>query len=679
MSFSNSKINSFLSRTKDKISSFISNALYTPSDKYFQLNSSLSKNQNFNKLHSYNYDYIPFKKNINNSSRNLEKNDSPYFLGLKTSRTNNSEQQRKINIPNEKRYHKSLLETSLDKIRSEIRQKREENISRMNELSNKSDKLNDFFHNENNIKGKFTSMFNSNIEDKDKNDSYLNLDENEQNINNTDSKNEYSLNNRKNLKREFNTEFICSDINESFYFTGNNKKKKLDMVIQKQTEFSFNNKMEEEKNDKKNKNIDIDNNEKIIFGAPKEEIKLEPLSDKVNFGFKPLQKKEEKKEDNTKQNNNEPKILFMAPKEPVLSEPLSNDFSFGVKKEEKVENKKENTSLFGAPKESKEVEPKFGLIPKEEKKEEYKEKEDKVLFGVPKDKNLMEPYVPVPTTFSFGLKKKEENKTQSLFNKNNPFLMNVDNKNFNDKDSTKKEPSSNPFISENNKLFNNNEKEEKKTGFFLEKNDKEIKIVTVNAIDTSNSIFNNKDNDKKESLFGSVGIFEKKDNDNDKNKTSSLFGDSKLINNNNSLFGNNADNNKTDNNQSLFGQISNKNDNNFSLFGNNNDNNNMSLFKTENNEKDNKKSLFSTNNEENKTSLFGNIKPDNNNSLFGNNASGNNTSLFGGENKTSLFGGDNKNSLFGGDNKTPSLFGNASTDNQKSLFGNTNITFGFGK
>ena len=65
MSFSNSKINSFLSRTKDKISSFISNALYTPSDTFFQLNSSLSKNPNLNKLHSYRSDYIPFNKNLN--------------------------------------------------------------------------------------------------------------------------------------------------------------------------------------------------------------------------------------------------------------------------------------------------------------------------------------------------------------------------------------------------------------------------------------------------------------------------------------------------------------------------------------------------------------------------------------------------------------------------------------
>ena len=36
------------------------------------------------------------------------------------------------------------------------------NIQRMNELNNKSDKLNDFFNNESNNKGKFTSMFKTN-------------------------------------------------------------------------------------------------------------------------------------------------------------------------------------------------------------------------------------------------------------------------------------------------------------------------------------------------------------------------------------------------------------------------------------------------------------------------------------------------------------------------------------
>ena len=185
MSYSNSNIKNFWNRTRDKISSFISDALYSPSNTINQINSSLSKNYNLSKSYSidlYRSDYIPFKKSINNSQLNLEKSEYPNFLGLKTMRSSNDiNQKKKINIPNDKRYHKSLLESSLEQIRTEIRQKKEENKIRMNELSNKNDKLNDFFHNENNNKGKFTSIFSSNKISNNDNDS-LNLDENEQNI-----------------------------------------------------------------------------------------------------------------------------------------------------------------------------------------------------------------------------------------------------------------------------------------------------------------------------------------------------------------------------------------------------------------------------------------------------------------------------------------------------------------
>ena len=179
MSFSNSSMTNILNRTKGKISSFISDVLYRPPDSYLRINSAIKKFPNSNKsnpIDLYRSDYIPSNKNINSSILNFENQDYQNFLGQKTSRTNNNDIHKKINIPIDKRYHKSLLESSLDKIRNEIRQKREENIIRMNELSNRSDKLNDYFYNENNNnKGKFTSLFNSKISNKIKNDNNINL------------------------------------------------------------------------------------------------------------------------------------------------------------------------------------------------------------------------------------------------------------------------------------------------------------------------------------------------------------------------------------------------------------------------------------------------------------------------------------------------------------------------
>ena len=66
MSYSNSNIKNFLNNTRDKISSFISDALYSPPNNIYQINSSISKP--FSKSYSidlYRSDYIPLKKNIN--------------------------------------------------------------------------------------------------------------------------------------------------------------------------------------------------------------------------------------------------------------------------------------------------------------------------------------------------------------------------------------------------------------------------------------------------------------------------------------------------------------------------------------------------------------------------------------------------------------------------------------
>ena len=687
MSFSNSNFSNILSRTKGKISSFISDVLYTQPDSYLRLNSALKKFPNLNKsspIDLYRSDYIPSNKNINSSILNFENRDYSDFLGQKTSRTNTNNIQKKINIPNDRRYHKSLLESSLDKIRNEIRQKREENIVRMNELSNKSDKLNDYFYNENNNnKGKFTSLFNSKSINKIENEDNINLDENELNVYNSSSKKDYinsfnenSFVEKNNLKRTFDTDLIQSDINESFSINPKNKRKKLDaqmISIQKQTEFSFNTNNKKEDNNNKN--------DKVLFGVPKESIKSPPLCDKAIFGVTPIINKEEKKENNDiKEINKEDKVIFGVPKEPIVSEPLSDIVSFGVKKEQKQEKTdKDNNILFGVPKESIKTEPlldipKFGFVKKEESKDE------KVL-DVPKDSNVIKQKTPFSTSNTFGVQKEEENKKEqkkSLFFSDNPFLMKIENTN--DTDNDKKEtPGLFGNVKSQNSLFGNNMEENNKNIFLNNNNDKESKVVKINAVDTSNSLFNTKEPDKKAIIFGDIGIFGKTNNDekNKDNKTSSLFGDSKLINSTQgSLFGNKIEKNNDENGKtnSLFSNpTKNKEDNNFSLFGSKN--NNPSLFNNMKESDNNNKSLFGNNIESKSSSLFGSTNPENSTSLFGNKIKDNkdnNFSLFGNENKTPLFG----NSL--NDNKN-SLFGNSSNDNKTSLFGNTNITFHFGK
>ena len=664
MSFSNSKFGNILSKTKDKISSFISDVLYKPQNTYSEINSFLNNNKisnKSNKIDLYRSDYIPSKYNDNNSFLKFESKEYPNFLGQKTLRTNDISSFRKINIPNDKRYHKSLLESSLDKIRNEIRHKREENIQRMNELNNKSDKLNDFFNNESNNKGKFTSMFKTN--DKNNNSNSINLNENEENIYNTNNSfNEISYLNKSDLKRTFNEDLIKSDINESFSFYAKNKKKKLDykiISIQKQTEFAFN------VNNKIN-----DNNVKITFGVPKEEIKYEPISDKAIFGVNPIFNKEEQKSDfDNKEKNkeekksvfdNEEKVIFGAPKEPIISKPLSDVVSFGFKKNKKKKQEKKNINiLFGAPKEIINSEPsmempKFGLIEKEEKKEENKKDEnnDKILLKPLNDKKEIDSHITLKPAITFGINKDEENKKEnnkSLLSPSNPFLMNYDNEKEKDKEIV------NPFKndkSENN-LFNNSTEKES-SNLFLNNKDKKTKVISINAVDTSSSPFDTKEQGNRDTLFGNIGIFGnlKNDEKKDENRTNSLFGDSNLINNKGSLFGN-------------------MNDKDNSLFGKNKNEDSNLLTKEEKND-DKKISLFGNNKNSNSTSLFQNINTDNNNSsLFGNSNNNNDFSLFGQGSKTSLFGNNNNSSLFG----------NESNDKNKnnSLFGNSNITFNFGK
>ena len=160
MSLSNSNVNNFLNKAKGKIYSFISNIKYSPYDSNLNINSSLYKPKTLSKVKTidlYRSDYIPIKKTNNNLMLNFDKS----FLGKKTflsndnnnninNDNNNNKQERKINITNDKRYHKSLLENSLEKIKSEIRQKREDNILRMNQLNDKKDELNNYFQDKNN-------------------------------------------------------------------------------------------------------------------------------------------------------------------------------------------------------------------------------------------------------------------------------------------------------------------------------------------------------------------------------------------------------------------------------------------------------------------------------------------------------------------------------------------------
>ena len=720
---------------------------------------------------AYRTDYIPIKKNYI-----YMENNSQNFLGHKLNR-NPQINNNKIIIPNEKRYHMSLLETSLEKIRNEIRQKRFENSNRMKELNEKESNLNDYFKNKD-FKGKYIGNFNNKVEIKNSNNSLnSNADKNLIELKETDTYNNKKATNINTIinsknNRIFDKELIFFDINESFSINPN-KRKKLDsqnnFIVQKQNEFVFNNnRLNFNDNIKNNKKLNIsfgNDDNKLLLLNTKESINSNPISNNLSFGLNQTKNNNKTKEEENKKslfeenkekiksenkNINENKILFGAPKENISIAPLSNNFSFGFKKDEKNENIQiiNNTNkqkvVFGAPKTNIVIKPlsdkvSFGI--------DNKNKNSKI-FGVPKDSNSS-PYQPLSNNFSFGLKKEDEkeskNENKNLF-KANPFSndnKSSENNNESNKNDNNKKIKS--LFEKNNSINKILEKQEKKE-IFEESNkkkkteegnnenrsnnlfgenklsnnlfintEKETKVVSINAVNTSGSIFgNNSSNqisfgfpiDQKDnnSIKENIDVKENKDIfggrnnlfgktlekiDNDKKESNNiklgLFGNTKEneSNKNIKLFSSEINYDSSNNNQNknggLFGEIGifstkGKNDNAISLFGNNSliENNNENKTSLFGNNTDNKTSLFG-NNTDNKTSLFGN-NTDNKITLFENNTD-NKTSLFGinNNNKTSLFGNNNDNkSLFGinNDNKT-SLFGN-NIDNKTSLFGNNN-------
>ena len=157
MSLNDSNYNNFYNTAKGKITSFISGIKYSSNNQPILNIQNPSSNLRQTKLYNttpidlYRSDYIPIRRNytshFDNNSNNL--------LGNKINRT--SENNNKIKIPSENRYHKSLLQTSLETIRNEIRQKRLENSNRLNEINQRANSLNDYFNNKNNA-GKYIGI-----------------------------------------------------------------------------------------------------------------------------------------------------------------------------------------------------------------------------------------------------------------------------------------------------------------------------------------------------------------------------------------------------------------------------------------------------------------------------------------------------------------------------------------
>ena len=384
MSLNNAKITSFLKPTNT-----------IPSPNYKINTSKLYNIENINRKDLFRSDYILPLKRAETSYTN---NNSQNFIGNKLNRNIDSNKAKKILIPNENRYHKTLLQTSLEKIRNEIRQKRIENTKRMNELNERAINLNENYRNKNNI-SQYIGDFKDKTENcyKDNTNNIISLKEEETN--------------KKNKK--FDKDEIYLDLNESFSINSN-KRKKVDnqnnFITQRQDEFCYSyndNKLNNNNNSNIKTNNDKNNdNSKVIFGAPKKEINTKPLSNNFTFGLNPIKK------------NNNQKSLFNNTNPKEKANETKSTSLFGEKAENKKENlekneKKENNILFKAPKEYKPTTPlssniSFGIKPKEEeKKDENKKEEQKVIFGCPKTEIISEP---LSSKVNFGfVEKKEDN------------------------------------------------------------------------------------------------------------------------------------------------------------------------------------------------------------------------------------------------------------------------------
>ena len=168
MSLNNTKITSFLNST---------NTFHSPN---YNINTSKLYNiENINRADLYRSDYIlPLKRTQTSYADNNPQN----FIGHKLNRYIDLDKSKKILIPNENRYHKSLLQTSLEKIRNEIKQKRLENTKRMNELNERAINLNENYRNKNNI-SQYIGDFKDKIENcyKDNTNNIISLKEEETN------------------------------------------------------------------------------------------------------------------------------------------------------------------------------------------------------------------------------------------------------------------------------------------------------------------------------------------------------------------------------------------------------------------------------------------------------------------------------------------------------------------
>ena len=340
MSSTYTKFNNFLNKEKGNISNFTSGVNYSKNNNNtlnsfgtsYNLNKTKIYNLNNNNINNFTYreDYIPKKINYNNNF-SLE-NSTNNLLGHKLNRTNET----KIQLPNDKRYHKTLLQTSLEKIRNEIKQKRLENTIRMNELNNRTDYLNDYFKNYNNNTGKYAGIFSNKIDIVNTNKfNNNNIDLQEKEIN----KNIINTNLKKN--KVFDNDLICNDINESFTIFAN-KRKKIEpqslFIQQRQNEFTYN-----------NKSYNNNNNSKISLGSQSTPTYNAPLSSNISFGFstndKDIKIKEKSLFGNAEKEGNKNTSLF------GFNEKNKNNIT-DENKNKNIVGKTENKILFGAPKEN---------------------------------------------------------------------------------------------------------------------------------------------------------------------------------------------------------------------------------------------------------------------------------------------------------------------------------------